>query len=105
MYRMLCLSVAALALAVFASGPVAADDKGHMHEGHVVKATDGKLTMAGKSKKQHTHDVAKDAQITLDGKKAKLEDLKPHTHVKVTMDESHTITKIEAHSHDKDKGR
>ena len=105
MYRMLCLSVSALALAVFAAAPALADEKGHTHEGHVMKVADGKLTMVGKNKKEHTHDVAKDAQITLDGKKAKLEDLKPHTHVKVTMDESHTITKIEAHSHDKDKGR
>ena len=101
MYRLLSLSVAALALTVFAAGSAPADDKGHTHDGHVVKVADGKLTMVGKSKKEHTHDVAKDAQITLDGKKAKLEDLKPHTHVKVTMDEKHTVTKIEAHSHDK----
>lgn len=102
MYRILSLSLAALALALFAAGPAAADDKGHTHDGHVVKVADGKLTMVGKSKKEHTHDVAKDAAITLDGKKAKLADLKPHTHVKVTMDDKHTITKIEGHTHDKD---
>ena len=100
MYRMLSLSVAALAL--FAAGPAVSDDKGTVHDGHVVKVAPGKLTMAGKDKKEHTHDVAKDAAITLDGKKAKLEDLKPHTHVKVTMDDKHTITKIEGHTHDKD---
>jgi hypothetical protein len=93
--------LAALALAAFAAGPVRADDKGHTHDGHVVKVADGKLTMVGKDKKEHTHDVAKDAAITLDGKKAKLEDLKPHTHVKVTMDDKHTVTKIDAHTHDK----
>jgi hypothetical protein len=93
--------LAALALAAFAAGPVRADDKGHTHDGHVVKVADGKLTMVGKDKKEHTHDVAKDAAITLDGKKAKLEDLKPHTHVKVTMDDKHTVTKIDAHTHEK----
>jgi hypothetical protein len=93
--------LAALALAAFAAGPVRADDKGHTHDGHVVKVADGKLTMVGKDKKEHTHDVAKDAAIMLDGKKAKLEDLKPHTHVKVTMDDKHTVTKIDAHTHDK----
>ena len=102
MSRILSLTLAALALAVFAIGPTRADDKANVHDGHVVKVADGKLTMAGKDKKEHTHDVAKDAAITLDGKKAKLEDLKPHTHVKVTMDDKHTITKIEGHTHDKD---
>ena len=101
MYRVACLSLAALALAAFAAAPVTADDKPAIHEGHVVKVAAGKLTMAGKDKKEHTHDVARDARITLDGKPAKLEDLKPHSHVKVTMDDKHTITRIEAHSHDK----
>lgn len=64
----------------------------------MVKAKDGKLTMAGKNKKEHTHDVAKDAKITLDGKAAKLEDLKEHAHVEVTMNDKHDVTKIEAHS-------
>ena len=99
MYRMLSLSVAALALALFAVSPTRAAES--VHEGHVVKVAEGKLTIAGKDKKDHTHDVAKDAAITVDGKKAKLEDLKPHMHAKVTMDDKHTITKIEAHSPDK----
>jgi hypothetical protein len=101
MYRILFLALATAALAAFATGPALADDKGHTHDGHLVKVSEGKLTMVGKDKKEHTHDVAKDAQVTLDGKKAKLTDLKPHTHVKVTMDDKHTVTKIEAHSHDK----
>jgi hypothetical protein len=101
MYRMLSLSVAALALVLFAVNPTRADES--VHEGHVVKVAAGKLTMTGEDKKEHTHDVAKDAAITLDGKKAKLEDLKPHMHAKVTMDDKHTITKIEAHSQDKGK--
>ena len=100
MYRTLSLSVAALALLLFAANPTRAADS--VHEGHIVKVAANKLTMAGKDKKEHTHDVAKEAVITLDGKKAKLEDLKPHMHAKVTMDDKHTITKIEAHSKDKE---
>ena len=57
--------------------------------------------MADKSKREHTHDVAADAQITLDGKAAKLGDLKPHSHVKVTMNDKNLVTKIEAHSPDR----
>ena len=58
-----------------------------------------KLTMATADKKEHTHDVPKDAKVTIDGKDAKFEDLKPHTPVKVTMKEEggkHVITKVEA---------
>lgn len=94
-YRSLPLFLVALAL--FVSRPALADDKAH--EGKVVKAGDGKLTMTFKGDdKKHTHDVAKDAKITLDDKKAKLADLKEGYHVKVTMTDKHVITKIEAHS-------
>jgi hypothetical protein len=98
MLRMLSGLVAALALAAFVAGPSRAEDKGSTHEGDVVKAAAGKLTMTGTDKKEHTHDVAKDAVITIDGKSAKLEDLKPRAHVKVTTDDKDMVTKIEARS-------
>jgi hypothetical protein len=101
MYRMFAASLFAAALVFLGQGaPASADDKKDaVHEGHVVKVADGKLTMVGADKKEATHEVAKDAKITLDGKEAKLADLKEHTMVKVTMKvegEKHTITKIEA---------
>ena len=51
-YQRLPLFFVALALALFVSQPVCADDKAH--EGKVVKASDGKLTMTfkGDEKKQ-----------------------------------------------------
>jgi hypothetical protein len=101
MVRSLMLVFSALAVAAFTAGAARADHEGKEAEGHVIKVEGGKITVAGKNKKEHTHEVAKDAAITLDGKKAKLEDLKPHTHVKVTMNDKHTITKIDAHSHEK----
>ena len=103
MYRIFAAGLFAVALVVLGPGaPVGADDKDKKddtHHGHVVKVADGKLTMAGDDKKEVTHPVAKDAKITIDGKEAKLEDLKEHTHVTVTMKEiegKHTLTKIEA---------
>lgn len=91
------LFLVAAAIALFAVQPVFADDK--PHEGMVVSAAAGKLTMTmtGDTKKM-THDVAKTAKITLDGKAAKLEDLKEHFHVKVMMDDKQMVTSIEAHS-------
>jgi hypothetical protein len=101
LYRIPCLLIVAVALVALAGPPLlAADDK--VHEAHVVKVADGKITLHFKgADKPHTHDVAKDAAITLDGKKAKLEDLKEDFSAKVTMDDKHVITKIEAKSKDK----
>jgi hypothetical protein len=76
----------------------ALEKKEHIMDGHIVKVADGKLTMVGEDKKEVTHTVPKDAKITLDGKDAKLEDLKAHTKVRVTMTaegDKHTITKVE----------
>ena len=100
-HRMFSAGLFAAALVFLGRGvPASADDKKDaVHEGHVVKVAEGKLTMVGADKKEATHDVAKDAKITLDGKAAKLEDLKEHTMVKVTMkkvEDKHTVTKIEA---------
>jgi hypothetical protein len=96
--RLVVLAVALVALAGLSLR--AADDKAH--EAKVVKAGDGKITLTFKGDdKKHTHEVAKDAKITLDGKEAKLEELKEGFPVKVTWDDKFVITKIEAKSKDK----
>ncbi len=96
--RIPSLMIVALALVALAGLPLlAADDK--VHEATVVKAGDGKITLTFKGDDQkHTHDVAKDAKITLDDKKAKLEELKEGFPVKVSWDDKFVITKIEAKS-------
>lgn len=95
--RSIPLLLAAVAICLFASQPALAEDKSH--EGMIVSAGAGKLSMmmTGDTK-THTHDVAKNAKIMLDGKAAKLEDLKEHFHVKVTTDDKNVATSIEAHS-------
>ena len=97
-FRSSVLSIVAVALVALVSMQLrAAEDK--VHEAKVVKAGDGKivLTLKGDDKK-HTHEVAKDAKITLNDKKAKLEELKEGFSVKVTIDDKFVITKIEAQS-------
>lgn len=98
MSRISFLAVVALALVAVAALPLAAaDDKAQ--DATVVKAGDGKITLTFKgSDKKHTHDVAKDAKITLDGKTAKLDELKEGFPAKVTMDDKSVISKIEAKS-------
>ena len=85
------------AVALFAVQSTLAEDK--THDGMVVSAGAGKLTMTMTGDtKRHTHDVAKDARITIDGKAAKLEELKEHFHVKVTTDDKNVVKVVEAHS-------
>jgi hypothetical protein len=68
-------------------GTAAAEDKPGSHEGKVVKAEPGKLTMTDKEgKKQHTHAIPPTAKVTFEGKACKLEDLKPGAAVTVTTE-------------------
>jgi hypothetical protein len=93
----LAIVVVTLAALVGTQQMRAADDQ--VHEATVVKAGDGKITLTFKGdEKKHTHDVAKDAKITLDGKDAKLEDLKEGATVKATMDDKFVVHKIEGKS-------
>ena len=92
--RSAVVSLALLVLTLFAINPVAAHDS---EEGTVVKAGEGKLILTAKGQeKQLTREVAKEATITLNGKAAKLEDLKPGIHVKLSLGAKHVVTKIEA---------
>ena len=89
------VTVALVALA--APSLLVAADKAQ--EATVVKAGDGKITLTFKgSDKQHNHDVANDAKITLNDKEVKLEELKEGVPVEVTMDDKFVIHKIEAKS-------
>jgi len=91
----ICLALLGLTLFLGSSVAVAADNT---HQGTLVKASDGKLTMTDTAGKEHSHNVADNAQITLDGKAAKLEDLKRGYKLKVTTKEGDPTTaiKIEA---------
>jgi hypothetical protein len=96
--RLVGLVVVALVLAVAFSNSVAAADA-KVHEGKIVKAEKGQLTMTDKDgKNEHTHFIPADATLTCDGKQCKLEDLKAGYSVKVTTkgDAAQTVTKVEA---------
>ena len=98
MYRIPSLVlVAAVLFAVAGLSLQAAGEKAQ--EATVVKTGDSKITLTFKgSDQKHTHDVAKDAKITLDDKKAKLEDLKEGFPAHVTIDDKFVVTTIHAKS-------
>ena len=98
MYRILSVMVVTVAMFALVGLPLMAQDE-KVHQATVVKAGDGKITLTFKGDdSKHTHDVAKDAKITLDEKKAKLEDLKEGFPVMATMDAKFVIPKIDAKS-------
>ncbi len=90
MLRVLPLLVIALALVAFVCQPALADKT---HEGTVVKVDGTKLTMTDKDKKEHSHTIPADAKVTLDGKAAKLADLKAGTVITVTTSDDGKIVK------------
>lgn len=95
MFRSVSRVVAILALVCFVAAPALAAEKADSHDGTFVKADEKTLTMKGKNDKEHSHDLAKDVKVTLDGKEAKLADIKAGTKIKVTIAEK-KATKIEA---------
>jgi hypothetical protein len=105
MFRILLAPFVTLALLSLVSMPSEAGDKNKTHEGKFVKVTEGKLTMTMKDgTKQHTHEIAKNAKITLDSKQAKIDDLKEGMLITVTTNPQNVATVIEAHTR-KDKLR
>lgn len=72
---------------------------GNTHMGIVVRAASGELVMKHmEGNEEHSHRLAPDAQILIDGKKSNLEDLKAGMHIEVTTKEGDkkVATKIEA---------
>lgn len=96
MLRTIAVVAVALAGTMFLAGASAAEKKAvsHSHEGTVVSAANGKLTMTGKDKKEHSHDVLATAKITIDGKDAKLDALKKGMAISVTTDNDGKVTAI-----------
>ena len=92
MIRRTFLSLAVVAFALWAMPVLAEDPKPGTHEGKVVKVDGNKLTMTDKDgKNQHTHTVPATAKITLNGKEAKLGDLKEGTQLKVTVEKQERV--------------
>jgi hypothetical protein len=88
-----CLMVV-FVLSLVASYTQAADK---IHDGTVVSVAEGKLVMSDKEgKNEHTHAIGLTTKITLNGKEAKLADLKKGDAVKVTADEAGKVTAVAA---------
>jgi len=87
--------VVAAAALMIATGAAYAAEKSH--DGKVVSVSEGKLVMTdGAGKNEHSHMIGATAKITLDGKEAKLADLKKGDDIKVTQDDAGKVTAVAA---------
>lgn len=88
-----CLLVV-FVLALVAGFTQAADKT---HDGLVVSVAEGKLVMTDNDgKNEHTHAIGATCKITLNGKEAKLADLKKGDKIKVTAGEDGKVTAVAA---------
>jgi hypothetical protein len=74
------------AVAAMTSLVIQAADENKMTEGTVVSAGSGKLVIKNDKNQEQSYSVDSNAKVTVDGKMAKLEDLKKDTKVSVTLD-------------------
>ncbi len=101
LYRSLAVVLVLLAMVCIVGQVAVADDKNNSHEGKIVRAGNGSLTMTDlQGQNQQTFKVAANAKIACDGKECKLEDLKPGYKVKVTQgsEADKALIRIEAES-------
>jgi hypothetical protein len=101
-YRVLPLLLLALAVALFVSAPVLAqEEQANTHTGTVVSFDGKKLVMKTTDGKEHSHTVSDATELMLDGKKsdvATFKTLKEGTKIRVTTDKNDATKaiKIEA---------
>ena len=95
------LFLLAVALAVFVSAPLAAQEKAdkNTHEGKFVKATSDKAFVMEVKDKEHAHTLALNAKVIgPDGKDCKLADFRKGQRIRVATkaDDKKVATKVEA---------
>jgi hypothetical protein len=106
--RLATVCLVAVALALFVGTRALADDKNkdnkNQMEGKIVRIEGNKIVMADKDgKNEHTHTLAADARVSIDGKDARLTDLKKDQMVRVTTKEGDQTQAVRVEALDKNK--
>jgi hypothetical protein len=92
-----CLALSAVLAFLMLAGRAAAEEK--MHEGKIVKAGKGTISVTDKDgKNMRTYVVKPGTPVSMDGKECKLDDLTLGSSVKVWTkdDPDKTVTRVEA---------
>jgi hypothetical protein len=83
--------------ALFAQPTVSVDGKTKSHDGIVMSATAGKLTMTDREgKNEHSHEVTLIAKVTLNGQPVQLAQLMKGDMVSVTLDPEGKVISVAA---------
>jgi ribosomal protein L14 len=102
--RMVAVCLTALALILCVGVRALADDKKNQMEGKIVRIEGNKIVMTDKDgKNEHSHTLAPDARVMLDGKEVKLTDLKKDQTVRVTTKEGDPTQAVRIEALDKNK--
>jgi ribosome maturation factor RimP len=106
--RLVAVCLAAVALVLFVGVRALADEKQkdtkNQMEGKIVRIEGNKIVMTDKDgKNEHTHTLAADAKVSLDGKDARLTDLKKDQMVRVTTKEGDPTQAVRIEALDKNK--
>lgn len=91
-----------LALLGLAASSEAADPQ--MHEGMVVSAAAGKLTIKDKSGKDQSFVIDATTRVTVNGKPGRMEDLKESMPVQVMTDDKGKVLTVSTIDKEKEKG-
>lgn len=100
-FRMLSVATLALSMLVGATALAADIDKPSTHDGKVVSITADELVMTGTDGKEHSHALAPDAKLTLDGETCKASDLKAGMRIRVTLKSADSQEAINVEALDK----
>lgn len=84
-FRMLSVATLASTMLVGATALAADVAKPNTHDGKVVSITAEELMMTGTDGKEHSHALAPDAKLTLDGEACQASDLKAGMRIRVTL--------------------
>lgn len=91
----LSMGLALLAVGMFVTAAEAKSrTPNHQHTGTFVSATAGKMVMTDRAGKEHSHALAKDVKVTIDGKTGAVAGLKKGMTVSVTTDTNGAVTAI-----------
>jgi hypothetical protein len=95
-FAMLTMGVSCLAVAMMVAQAEAKARKldASTHSGTFVSAAMGKMTMLGADGKEHSHTVAKNVKVTVNGKSGTLAEIKKGTAISVTTDKTGAVTAV-----------
>ena len=94
MFRAMLLSLAVVGISAALAAAADPQEGTKQHEGTVVSAADGKLTMSMTDGSEHSHAIGANVAITIDGKAAQLNDLKKGDKITVTTDKDGRVTAV-----------